>query len=92
MGSVAVHRQQDRPGRPVHLDRVSLNLLPLPGFILENFVVEEDPDTKRPATETSVQLHPNGVEFEVTSQPTANTAPTAPVVSPTNPPATPLRR
>src|SRR5271168_2742338 len=30
-------------GRPVHLDRVSLNLLPLPGFTLENFVVEEDP-------------------------------------------------
>ncbi|HWZ52783.1 MAG TPA: AsmA family protein [Granulicella sp.] len=29
-------------GRPVHLDRVSLNLLPLPGFTLENFVVEED--------------------------------------------------
>ena len=30
-------------GRPVHLDRVSLNLLPLPGFTLENFVVDEDP-------------------------------------------------
>lgn len=30
-------------GRPVHLDRVSLNLLPLPGFTLTNFVVEEDP-------------------------------------------------
>ncbi len=30
-------------GRPVHLDRVSLNLLPLPSFTLENFVVEEDP-------------------------------------------------
>jgi len=30
-------------GRPVHLDSVSLNLLPLPGFTLENFVVEEDP-------------------------------------------------
>jgi AsmA family len=33
----------DSLGRPVHLDRVSLNLLPLPGFILENLVVEEDP-------------------------------------------------
>jgi hypothetical protein len=33
----------DSLGRPVHLDKVSLNLLPLPGFILENFVVEEDP-------------------------------------------------
>ncbi|WP_158941561.1 AsmA family protein [Granulicella sp. S190] len=33
----------DSLGRPVHLDSVSLNLLPLPGFTLENFVVEEDP-------------------------------------------------
>jgi hypothetical protein len=30
-------------GRPVHLDRVSMTLLPLPGFTLENFVVNEDP-------------------------------------------------
>ena len=30
-------------GRPVHFDRVTLSLLPLPGFTLENFVVEEDP-------------------------------------------------
>ena len=30
-------------GRPVHLDNVSLVVLPLPGFKLENFVVEEDP-------------------------------------------------
>ena len=30
-------------GRPVHLDSVSLNLLPLPGFTLSNFVVSEDP-------------------------------------------------
>jgi AsmA family len=30
-------------GRPVHLDRVTLNLLPLPGFTFENFVVDEDP-------------------------------------------------
>ena len=33
----------DSLGRPVHLDRVILNLLPLPGFTLENFVVDEDP-------------------------------------------------
>jgi hypothetical protein len=33
----------DSLGRPVHLDKVSLNLLPLPGFILENLVVDEDP-------------------------------------------------
>ena len=30
-------------GRPVHLDRVTLNLLPLPGFTLNNLVVDEDP-------------------------------------------------
>jgi AsmA protein len=33
----------DSLGRPVHLDRVTLNLLPLPGFTLENLVVGEDP-------------------------------------------------
>src|SRR3984885_9289475 len=33
----------DSLGRPVHLDKVTLNLLPLPGFTLENFVVSEDP-------------------------------------------------
>lgn len=30
-------------GRPVHLDQVSLHLLPLPGFTINNLVVEEDP-------------------------------------------------
>jgi AsmA family len=30
-------------GRPVHLDRVSLSLFPLPGFTIENLVVGEDP-------------------------------------------------
>lgn len=30
-------------GRPVHLDSVTLNLLPLPSFTLTNFVVSEDP-------------------------------------------------
>ena len=30
-------------GRPVHLDRVSIHLLPMPGFTLENLVVSEDP-------------------------------------------------
>jgi hypothetical protein len=33
----------DSLGRPVHLDKVSLNLLPFPGFTFENFVVDEDP-------------------------------------------------
>ena len=60
------------------------------GYI--TFVVEEDPDTKRPATETSVQLHPGGVEFEVTSQPTPTATPTAPVVSPSSAPVNPIRR
>ena len=30
-------------GRPVHMDSVTLNLLPIPGFTLEGFVVSEDP-------------------------------------------------
>ncbi len=30
-------------GRPVHMDSVTLNLLPLPSFTLQNFVVGEDP-------------------------------------------------
>ena len=30
-------------GRPVHFDNITLNLLPVPGFTLENFVVDEDP-------------------------------------------------
>lgn len=30
-------------GRPVRMDSVTLNLLPVPGFTLENFVVGEDP-------------------------------------------------
>jgi hypothetical protein len=30
-------------GRPVHLDKVTLNILPVPGFTLENLVVSEDP-------------------------------------------------
>jgi AsmA protein len=30
-------------GRPVHLDRATLHLLPVPGFTLQNLVVSEDP-------------------------------------------------
>lgn len=30
-------------GRPVHFDQVSLTLLPLPGFTLKAFVIDEDP-------------------------------------------------
>jgi AsmA family len=49
--SISVNRYQhriatsisDSLGRPVHLDQVTLNLLPLPGFTLQNLVVDEDP-------------------------------------------------
>jgi AsmA protein len=30
-------------GRPVRIDNVALNVLPMPGFTLENFVVDDDP-------------------------------------------------
>src|ERR1035437_5179498 len=30
-------------GRAVHFDRLSLTLLPVPGFTLNNFVIDEDP-------------------------------------------------
>lgn len=30
-------------GRPVHLDNVSMTVFPLPGFVIENLVVDEDP-------------------------------------------------
>jgi len=30
-------------GRPVHFDQITLDLLPMPGFTLQNFVVDEDP-------------------------------------------------
>ncbi len=30
-------------GRPIHLDRISLTVAPLPGFTIENLVVGEDP-------------------------------------------------
>jgi len=30
-------------GRPVHLDNVSMSLFPLPGLMIENLVVDEDP-------------------------------------------------
>ena len=31
-------------GRPVHFDRISLQVLPLPGLTIENFVVSESPE------------------------------------------------
>ena len=49
------------------------------GYI--TFVVEEDPDLKQPAKETSVQLHPGGVENEPPPQLPSATQ-TAPIVTP----------
>lgn len=33
----------DSIGRPVHFDSITMHLLPLPGFTIQNFVVMEDP-------------------------------------------------
>src|SRR5258708_4282747 len=75
----------DSLGRPVHLDRVSLNLLPLPGFTLERFVVDEDPafgsepvirpDSVRVTLRISSLLRPR-VEFSTITftDPSANLA------------------
>ncbi|MBS1822620.1 MAG: AsmA family protein [Acidobacteria bacterium] len=30
-------------GRPVHLDNISMSVFPLPGFVIQNLVVDEDP-------------------------------------------------
>jgi hypothetical protein len=46
------------------------------------FVVEEDPELKRPAQETSVQLHPGGLEPEPQSTPDVGAPTTAPIVTP----------
>lgn len=52
------------------------------------FVVDEDPDTKRPATETSVQLHPGGLEMDLpSSQPSP--ANVGPALLPVAPPPSP---
>ncbi len=63
-------------GRPVHLDSVTLHLLPMPGFSLQNLVVSEDPafgaePTIRAAT-VNVTLRPGSlwrrhVEFSTIS-------------------------
>ena len=47
------------------------------------FVVDEDPELKRPAQETSVQLHPGGIEAEGTLEsPPTPTPSTTPIVTP----------
>jgi hypothetical protein len=66
-------------GRPVHMDKVSLHLLPLPGFTLENLVVSEDPAfgseptiragkvvvTLRPSSLWRRQVELSSIKFEV---------------------------
>lgn len=66
-------------GRPVRMDRVSLHLLPLPGFTLENLVVSEDPAfgseptiragkvevTLRPSSLWRRQVELSSIKFEV---------------------------
>jgi hypothetical protein len=52
------------------------------GYI--TFVVEEDPDSKRPAQETSVQLHPNAIAVEP-SGPELAPETNAPIVAPPGP-------
>jgi hypothetical protein len=66
-------------GRPVHLDGVSLHLLPIPGFTLQNLVVSEDPAfgsepllramkvdvTLRPSSLWRRQVEISKVRFEV---------------------------
>jgi len=37
------NKMSESLGRPVHLDKVTLNILPVPGFTLENLVVGDDP-------------------------------------------------
>ena len=66
-------------GRPVHMDKVSLHLLPMPGFTLENLVVSEDPTfgseptiragkvevTLRPSSLWRRQVELSSIKFEV---------------------------
>jgi len=66
-------------GRPVRMDKVSLHLLPVPGFRLENLVVSEDPAfgseptiragkvevTLRPSSLWRRQVELSSIKFEV---------------------------
>jgi AsmA protein len=66
-------------GRPVHMDKVSVHLLPVPGFTLENLVVSEDPAfgdepviramkvelTLRPSSLWRRQVEISSIRFEV---------------------------
>ncbi len=53
------------------------------------FVVEEDPDTKRPAQENSIQLHPGGIDVE--PPPQSAPSPETPGVAPPTPTIAPPR-
>lgn len=44
-------------GRPVHIDNITLTLLPTPGFTLENFVVSEDPEFGAEPVMRANQVH-----------------------------------
>ncbi len=66
-------------GRPVHLDNVTLQMLPIPGFVLQNLVVSEDPAfgnepiirankvlvTLRPSSLWRRQIEVSSVRFQV---------------------------
>jgi AsmA protein len=66
-------------GRPVHLDGVSLQVLPIPGLVLQNLVVSEDPAfgsepairankvllTLRPSSLWRRQIEISSIRFEV---------------------------
>lgn len=66
-------------GRPVHLDNVTLQMLPIPGFVLQNLVVSEDPTfgnepiirankvlvTLRPSSLWRRQIEVSSVRFQV---------------------------
>jgi AsmA protein len=46
-------------GRPAHFDQITLNLLPVPGFTLQNFVVDEDPAFGSEPILRASQVHAN---------------------------------
>ena len=46
-------------GRPVHFDQITLDLLPIPGFTLQNFVVDENPEFGSEPILRASQVHAN---------------------------------
>lgn len=47
----------DAIGRPVHIDNITLTMLPTPGLTLENFVVSEDPEFGAEPVMRANQVH-----------------------------------